>query len=171
MPKPRPQREDERREWTLWLVLAADMTGTDPSAVCERFEVLFAEEAESGDRPNDHAGYRVERLEDYFPALAAWNTQREGILGLAVAVSEHRESIDAEIQRASPRWRIERMPVVDRTLLRMGVGELTHFDTPRPRATINGMIELAKRYGAENTPRFVNGILDQIRRNLDIPFA
>jgi N utilization substance protein B len=62
------------------------------------------------------------------------------------------------------------MPLIDRTILRMGVAELLG-EKPRPRATLNGMIELAKQVGGEGTPAFVNGILDQIRRNLNIPFA
>ena len=80
-------------------------------------------------------------------------------------------AIDAKIGEASPRWRLDRMPVVDRTLLRIGVAELLFTSKPRPRATINSLIELAKRFGSETTPAFVNGILDQIRRDAGVPFA
>jgi N utilization substance protein B len=62
------------------------------------------------------------------------------------------------------------MPPIDRTLLRIGVAELISTDRPRARGTVNGLMEIAKRYGEEQTPRFVNGILDQVRRNLNIPF-
>ena len=70
--------------------------------------------------------------------------------------------LDARITKASAHWRVERMNRVDRNVLRLGVYELLHrLDVPRAVA-LNEAIELAKRYGAEESGSFVNGVLDQV---------
>ena len=81
---------------------------------------------------------------------------------LVRAVSGELEQIDARIRAASKHWRLERMARVDRNVLRLGVYELTHDDgTPRA-VVIDEAVELAKRYGAEGSSVFVNGVLDRI---------
>jgi N utilization substance protein B len=67
---------------------------------------------------------------------------------------------------ASPRWKIERMAAVDRNVLYLGVYELIEGETPAP-VVINEAVELAKKYGAEQSAAFVNGILDEIRRTIE----
>lgn len=69
--------------------------------------------------------------------------------------------IDEEIQKVSPRWRLERMAVIDRNILRLGAWELFNRQT-LPIVVINACVELAKDYGEQTTPGFVNGLLDQI---------
>ncbi len=76
-------------------------------------------------------------------------------------VVEELARIDEEIQKVSPRWRLERMAVIDRNILRLGAWELFHRQTP-PIVVINACVELAKNYGEQTTPGFVNGLLDQI---------
>ncbi|MFW5968231.1 MAG: transcription antitermination factor NusB [Persicimonas sp.] len=82
-------------------------------------------------------------------------------------VVERRPQIDEWIQEVSPRWRVGRMAVIDRNLLRLGVWELFTLDTP-PIVVINACVELAKEYGEQSTPAFVNGLLDQICTDHDI---
>jgi N utilization substance protein B len=77
-----------------------------------------------------------------------------------------RESIDETIRSVSQHWRLERMARVDRNILRLGVYELLELkDVPR-KVTLNEAVELAKRYGDENSPAFVNGVLDRIAAEL-----
>ena len=78
-----------------------------------------------------------------------------------------RESIDAAITEASARWKLSRMAVIDRNILRLGAFEILSGVTP-PRDAIFDCVELAKKYGDTPTPRFVNGILDQLCRNRGI---
>jgi N utilization substance protein B len=81
----------------------------------------------------------------------------EGVFGHAV-------EIDDAIRAASDRWTIERMPVVDRNLLRIGVYELLFsLETPAG-AVINEAVELAKLLSTEDSARFVNGVLGRIAR-------
>lgn len=70
--------------------------------------------------------------------------------------------IDALIGAASRNWRLARMARVDRNLLRLAVYEMKFGGDIHPKAAINEAIEIAKRYGASETPAFVNGILDRV---------
>ena len=83
-----------------------------------------------------------------------------GVMLLA-GVDEHREEIDQTLSRLSTNWKLSRMPVVDRNVLRLGVYEILHGGTPGPVA-VNEAVILAKRYGDASSPRFVNGVLDRL---------
>jgi transcription antitermination protein NusB len=72
--------------------------------------------------------------------------------------------IDQTIIRASENWRIERMSRVDRNILRLAVYELVYNSDTPPKVVINEAVELAKRFGAEESPSFVNGVLDRIAK-------
>ena len=77
-----------------------------------------------------------------------------------------REQIDGLIAANSLHWRLERMPAVDRNLLRMAVGEMIGFkSTPFP-IVINEALEIARRFSAPESVNFLNGILDAIARSL-----
>lgn len=78
----------------------------------------------------------------------------------------HEEQIDELLAANSRHWRLERMPAVDRNLLRMSVGEMIGFkSTPFP-IVINEALEIARRYSAPESINFLNGILDAIARSL-----
>jgi N utilization substance protein B len=86
--------------------------------------------------------------------------------GLVRAVAADLERIDGLIRAASKHWRLERMARVDRNVLRLAVAELlTEPSVPRAVA-IDEAVELAKRYGAEGSSVFVNGVLDRIAEDL-----
>ena len=74
---------------------------------------------------------------------------------------ENRELADRWIEKLAPQWPPRRQPGVDRNILRLAVWELTHTDTP-PKVVIDEAIELAKEYSTENSPAFVNGVLDAV---------
>ncbi len=165
------RREDARREWTMWCLVAADANGISVSEAADRIEAAFVGPMPARTQDEVSPWYVVPRFEDHLPEPAAWNEHASRVRASVRNVEEHLSAIDEQLRTASPRWRIERMPMIDRALLRMGVAELAFREKPRPRATLNGLIELAKRYGQDSTPRFVNGILDQVRRNLGVPFS
>lgn len=77
------------------------------------------------------------------------------------------DRIDAFIVAAAQNWRFDRMARVDRNLLRLAVGEFLHEPgTPR-KVVINEAIEIAKKFGAAESPQFVNGVLDGVKRELE----
>jgi N utilization substance protein B len=85
---------------------------------------------------------------------------------LVEGVHERREAIDALIDQCSTNWRLVRMPVVDRNILRMAAFELLACDDIPPNVSINEAIELGKKYGSADTKAFVNGIVDRMGRQL-----
>lgn len=83
---------------------------------------------------------------------------------LVLGVYEDRRELDRWIIGSSEHWRIERMAVVDRNVLRMAVHEIVH-DAETPDAVIiDEAIEVAKKYGSEESGSFINGVLDAIRK-------
>jgi len=94
---------------------------------------------------------------------------------LVVSLIDKMEEIDEIIQKFSDHWILDRMTVIDRNILRMGTCELLfNFPTP-PKVVINEAIDIAKKYGNEDSPEFINGILDkvynEIRQKGPLPFT
>lgn len=81
--------------------------------------------------------------------------------GLAGGAWSNRESIDAILSDHSTSWRIERMPPVDRNILRLGIYELVHSDVPKA-VVISEAVELAKRYSTAKSGGFINGVLSSV---------
>jgi N utilization substance protein B len=84
---------------------------------------------------------------------------------LAAGVAEAVESLDAEAARASENWRMSRMAVVERNILRLGILELRRGEVP-PKVAIDEAVRLAHWFGGARAPGFVNGVLDGIARAL-----
>lgn len=81
---------------------------------------------------------------------------------LVRGVSANRESIDRNIARFAPAWPVEQLPAVDRNILRIAIFEML-FDKEIPlRVAVNEAVELAKKFGGENSPKFVNGVLGSV---------
>lgn len=85
---------------------------------------------------------------------------------LLAGVHAHREVIDPIIDRRAKGWGLDRLPVVDRNILRLALYELLFTETP-PEVVINEAVELAKAYGTEHAPAVVNGILDRVWKEGD----
>lgn len=82
-------------------------------------------------------------------------------------VKEHQVQIDETIQKFSINWKINRMSHVDRNIIRLSIYEMTHLQDDVPKnASINEAIEIAKKFGSEDSSQFINGILDQISKSL-----
>jgi N utilization substance protein B len=88
---------------------------------------------------------------------------RQRAMEIAGGAWEARENTDRWIERLAPQWPPRRQPGVDRGILRLAVWELTSADTP-PKVVIDEAIELAKLYSTENSPSFINGVLDAVLR-------
>ena len=85
---------------------------------------------------------------------------------LVEGIRAHENDVDQVIQTASENWRISRMAVVDRNILRIAVFELLHEKTLVPAIVINEALEIAKKYSGEDASVFINGILDAIRKTI-----
>lgn len=109
----------------------------------------------SGHDPLQAVGHRLEDEPD---------TERVAAFArsLVAGVRENKKAIDDVLARAAPQWPLEQMAVVDRNILRVAVFEVL-FDNKTPiRAAVNEAVELAKTFGSETSPRFVNGVLGAV---------
>lgn len=97
-------------------------------------------------------------LEEQRPSRAVAAFAGELVRG----VLEHRRQIDAILQRAAPAWPLEQVAVVDRNILRLAIFEVVINNKVPIRAAINEAVELAKTFGGESSPRFVNGVLGTV---------
>ena len=86
---------------------------------------------------------------------------------LASGVAAHTPQLDPLIVDAAEHWRLERMNVMDRLILRLGVYEFLHEPDIPAKVVINEALELGRTFGADESVRFINGILDAIRRTLN----
>jgi N utilization substance protein B len=85
---------------------------------------------------------------------------------LVIGTDAHREEIDALIRKYSEHWALERMPVVDRALLRLGTFELGWVPETPAAVAITEAVELAKEYSTKDSGRFVNGLLARINEDV-----
>lgn len=86
--------------------------------------------------------------------------------GLVYGAIAQKAALDERIAKYSERWRIERMPAVDRNILRMAIYEMLQGETPAP-VVIDQAIELARKFSGDESAPFINGVLDAIRRDLE----
>ena len=132
------------------------------------FELDFVRPSEIRAHPE-----RKERIpEGLAPADAAHSIWDRGVhrAGLSVAagrfawelvdgVLAHRADLDREIAALAPEWPVEQLAPVDRNILRIALFELRHLPDTPPAAVIDEAVELAKDFGGEASPKFVNGVL------------
>lgn len=110
-----------------------------------------------------------ESIEAFYGSLssedgAARSTRDAFLEELVRGTVEQIEEIDGQITKHAEHWRIERMPAVDRNILRLAVFEMLHTDTPAP-VLIDEAIELARRFSGKESVQFVNGVLDAVHRD------
>ncbi len=83
---------------------------------------------------------------------------------LVEGTTSNLETIDAELQVTSKNWKLHRMPIVDLSILRMAVYEILFLDDIDAATSINEAIEIAKSFSTSNSPKFINGVLDNIMK-------
>ena len=90
---------------------------------------------------------------------------RKAAMEMAQGTWDQRATIDAQVERLAPQWPVRRQPAVDRALLRVAVWELQNAPTP-PKVVLDEAIELAKAFSTENSPAFINGVLDTVLKEI-----
>jgi N utilization substance protein B len=108
--------------------------------------------------------------QDAAKALAQWKgyllpkEEENGFIEqIVLGVMKHRREIDLLIERYSENWRLSRMNIIDRNILRMAAFELLYCEEIPPKVTLNEAVDLGKRFGTEDSGSFINGILDRIQ--------
>lgn len=116
--------------------------------------------------------YQMDITGELNPKVAVENTLDEGeetsefLEELVFGYVEHKEKIDERIRQNLKKWKLERISTVDRSILRVAVYELTYMEDIPHNVTINEAIEVAKTFGDEESRRFINGVLSNIKESL-----
>ena len=80
----------------------------------------------------------------------------------------HKKEVDELLEKISANWAPDRMAVIDKNILRLGICELLFDPTTPPKVVINEAVEIAKKFGTEESPDFINGILDKVYKDSKI---
>lgn len=103
-------------------------------------------------------------LDEFVGARRIAEANRDYLQTLVATIDRNLPAIDAALELALTNWRLERLSVIDRSILRIGGAELLYLDEIPPRVSIQEAILLAEKYGTAESPRFVNGVLDALMR-------
>lgn len=126
------------RSWVLQLLYGWEIADTDVSLPDHAREALSRRRV--SDRYLPHIGRLLELLDEHLP------------------------EIDRTLQEVMPNWRLERLAYIDRNILRIGSAEILYLDDVPGKVAIHESIQLAEKYGSDESPRFVNGVLDAVYR-------
>jgi transcription antitermination protein NusB len=130
------------RKRALQVLFEWDMRGDSiDRAIAHYYDTLYSEESENKPKPDRF-------MEE-----------------LARGTAANSEAIDKQIQAKAENWRLERMPVVDRNILRLAIFELSQQTTPAP-VVIDEAVELARQFSNDESLSFINGILDAVHRQV-----
>ena len=132
------RRRRKSRELALQALYQLNITKQDATALLTQFEKHFLPDGEPD----------------------------EFLRRLVLGVLKHCGELDRLIERYSENWRLDRIDVIDRNILRMALFELLYCEDIPPKVTINEAIDLGKRYGSEDSGSFINGILDRIQNEV-----
>jgi N utilization substance protein B len=131
-------RRRKSREFALQVLYQLNITKQDATKALTQFQENFL--------PNEEADDFLKRL----------------VLG----VIEHYAELDRLIERYSENWRLDRINMIERNILRMALFELLYCEEIPPKVTLNEAIDLGKRYGSEESGSFINGLLDRIQNEV-----
>lgn len=116
------------------------------------FQIDFTGEIDSLEQVIDH----------WAKEFAVSDKNKKFTTELVEGTLEHKQDIDEKISSTAHEWSLERLNTVDRNLMRLAIFEMLYYpDTPQ-RVTLNEAIEIAKKFGSEESGKFINGILDKL---------
>jgi len=135
------------------------MTGTRRKTRAITLQVLYEV---------DSVGHEVERVITYLIGKENLSEEnKEFIRHLVSGIVQKKEAIDLSIQRFAPAWPLEQMAVIDRSILRLAIFEILFDNRVSVKVAINEAIVLAKHFGSEKSPKFINGVLGSISTLVD----
>jgi N utilization substance protein B len=118
------------------------------------FQMLYQDELNPGSHEQFTETFLEQELPNYEPLIRFARTLVNGTV-------EKKEQIDILLTNIVQHWSLSRMNVIDRSILRIAVYEILFMDTPKP-VVINEAVELAKKFGTDQSASFINGILDKV---------
>jgi len=108
-------------------------------------------------------GHDVEEVVTRFLAEGGLSEENDAFVRELVSkVIQNKEKIDHNIKKFATAWPIEQIPMVDRSILRLAIFEILFDNKVSVKVAINEAVELAKKFGSDNSPKFVNGVLGSV---------
>lgn len=142
----------ELREHTFLLLFRKDFH--DAEEMEEQLSLYFDGVELSEDEPGDSTRYRFLKLPE--------GTDAEAVKTRFYDICSHRDEIDAILSEAATGWKLNRIGKVELTLLRMALYEMRYDEETPEKVAINEAVELAKKYGADASSGFINGVLAKL---------
>ena len=121
-------------------------------------QVMYAWDTRGG------AGSPASLLEQFAAERNIASASRAYAAQLLELFNTHKKQIDSTLQDSLSNWRLERLSMIDRNILRLAAAEMLYVDDVPGRVSIQEAIQLAEKYGTHESPRFVNGVLDALLR-------
>ena len=157
------------REMAIQMLYQSDLGGSPLPHIFNTFDLSEYLAREAASEEKTRALPVPEEREDFSQRKKRVNEAFEYAQMLVRGTVDNRERIDGLIRGQADNWRLERMPPVDRNILRLAVFEMLHErDTPK-LVVLDEAIELAKKFGSEQSGRFVNGLLDGLLKQHTFP--
>ncbi len=116
-----------------------------------------------------NGGANADTVNEFWDLRPAAKKVRDFGMTLAEGVLTHQDAIDERIRTVAANYDLHRIAAVDRNILRIAIYEMLFCPEVPPVVSINEAIEIAKRFGSEDSGRFVNGVLDRVRGELPRP--
>jgi len=108
-------------------------------------------------------GHDVEKVLSLLLAESGLSEENAAFVrGLVNGVLQNKKKIDRHIKNFAPAWPVEQIPIVDRNILRLAIFEILLDNSVPVKVAINEAVELAKKFGSDSSPRFVNGVLGSV---------
>ncbi len=114
-------------------------------------------------------GILEEQLYDFWERNPCQEDIQEFAEELVATVFDNNEQIDELLEKCSDNWSLSRMAIIDRNLLRLAASEIIFNKNVPAKAVIDEAVEIAKKYGAEDSSSFINGVLDRITKEILCP--
>jgi len=153
------------REMAIQMLYQSDLGGSPLPHIFSTFDLseYLAKEASAEKRK------AAEERDEYMKRRLRVQEAFEYAQDLVRGTLENRERIDELIRSQADNWRLERMPAVDRNILRLAIYEMLHEQETPKLVVLDEAIELAKKFGSEQSGRFVNGLLDGLLKQHTFP--
>ena len=153
------------REMAIQMLYQSDLGGSPLLHIFSTFDLseYLAKEASAEKRK------AAEERDEYMKRRLRVQEAFEYAQDLVRGTLENRERIDELIRSQADNWRLERMPAVDRNILRLAIYEMLHEQETPKLVVLDEAIELAKKFGSEQSGRFVNGLLDGLLKQHTFP--
>lgn len=163
-----PARRRISREMAVQMLYQSDLGGSPLPQIFRSFDLAeYLTREEPGEKKEELT--REEERAEYLRRKRSIEEAFAFAQGLVQGTLDNREQVDALIREQADNWRLERMPPVDRNVLRLAVFEML-YETDTPKLVIvDEAIELAKKFGSEQSGRFVNGLLDGLLKQHTFP--